>query len=203
LQDVASTTWGQACLSAFAPAASASACDSGSGNGFPTDEVRMLLAEALGTELCSVVQNGPGKFSSSMALLSLPLRGCDLVTYGIDAHCDFGLVPLLLQRCGEAVARHHLGTTNQISAKEEEKTALVTKEIKSAIWLHRSSCNMRTLWLNGAASSDELAQVDAAVAVLQHSAAADKKALAATWRCIAKELNTYCNMRVSEYAKKL
>jgi hypothetical protein len=199
LLDVASTTWGQACLSAFAPAASASACDSGSGNGFPTDEVRMLLAEALGAELCSVVQNGPGKFSSSMALLSLPLRGNDLVTYGIDAHCDFGLVPLLLQRCGEAVASA-LG--NEISA-EEEKNALVAKEIKSAIWLHRSSCNMRTLWLNGAASSEELAQEDAAVAVLQHSAAADKKALAATWRCIAKELNTYCNMRVSEYAKKL
>jgi hypothetical protein len=196
LQDVASTTWGQACLSAFAFAASAADSDGDDG---PAEDVRMLLAEALGSELGGVLQSGIGQFRSSTTLLSLPLRGCDLVTYGIDSHCDFGLVPFLLQRCGEAVSSA-LG--NEISA-DEEKTATVTREIKSAIWVHRSSCNMRPSWLCGAASANELALEDAALAVLQHSAAADKKALAPIWRCIAKELTTFCNGRLAEYAKKL
>jgi hypothetical protein len=112
----------------------------------------------------------------------------DLVAEGIDFHCDWGLVPHVLEQYTSGGIKEQ-GNNGMIKLTEDR--------VKQAVWSFRSSINAHRLW---SAVQGKARRLYEEWRVME---AGEKQLLCSVWRVICPVVNAYCARKLANLDRKL
>lgn len=141
----------------------------------------------------------------------LKVSAKDTVSEGIDQHVDWGLVPHLLNVCSDKLTQYvqqqqGAGSSqdNPTGSKKSTYTPL-EEDIKSAIWMFRSSNNSRKLYpyLHTLTQDIVSTRVVSFNKQLVDRELSEKRRLAKLWSIICPELVAYCDRKIAAIGRRL
>jgi len=124
----------------------------------------------------------------------------DVILEGIDFHCDHQLIPYLLSRLSNTTTTTTTSTTPTKTTNTSHTTttsAISEMNIKSTIWLFRSSINTHKLWSIILSGEEE--------AIYQQwlkGQCKEKQQLAIIWKYICTLLREYSQSKLTQILKR-
>lgn len=156
--------WGQRVLERFA-------VSSLSGAGGEINDAEFCLLK----ELWDAQFTDSGDRSKGASLSkALALRQLDIIPEGVDFHCDWKLVPFVVEKC------------------DMQEHSLDEIKIKSLIWMFRSSINNHRM---------DAIEDDGTAGLALESQLVEKNAHAKEWRLLCSYINEYCAARCLSFWK--